>query len=54
MNKNVTIITEPTGKKFALINDLRFKGKTQEEWKEIEGYLKEYIGKYYEISFGGL
>lgn len=50
MNKNVTIITEPTGKKFALINDLRFKGKTKEEWKEIEGYLKEYIGKYYEIS----
>ena len=50
MSKNVTIITEPTGKRFALINDLRFKGKTKEEWKEIEVYLKEYIGKYYEIS----
>ena len=35
MSKNVTIITEPTGKRFALINDLRFKGKTKEEWKEI-------------------
>ena len=41
MNKNVTIITEPTGEKFALINDIRFKGKTKEEWKEIEVYLKE-------------
>lgn len=50
MNNTVTIITEPTGKKIALINDLRFKGKTKEEWKEIESYLKEYIGKYYEIS----
>ena len=50
MNKTVTIITEPTGEKFALINDIRFKGKTKEEWKEIEVYLKEYIGKYYEIS----
>ena len=50
MNNNVTIITEPTGNKFVLINDLRFKGKTKEEWKEIEEYLKEYIGKYYEIS----
>lgn len=50
LNRNVTIITEPTGNKFVLINDLRFKGKTKEEWKEIEGYLKEYIGKYYEIS----
>ena len=50
MNKNVIIITEPTGKKIVLINDLRFKGKTREEWKEIEEYLKEYIGKCYEIS----
>ena len=38
-------ITEPTGEKFALINDIRFKGKTKEEWKEIEVYLKEYIVK---------
>lgn len=50
MSENVTGITEPTGKKFVLINDIRFKGKTREEWKEIEEYLKEYIGKYYEIS----
>ena len=50
MSECVTIITEQTGKRFVLINDLRFKGKTKEEWKEIEGYLKEYIGKYYEIS----
>lgn len=50
LSNHVTIITELTGKRFALINDLRFKGKTKEEWKVIEGYLKEYIGKYYEIS----
>ncbi len=50
MDSNVTIITEPTGKRIVLINDLRFKGKTKEEWYEIEAYLKEYIGKYYEIS----
>ena len=39
MNKNVTIIIEPTGKRFVLINDLRFKGKTK------EGILKK-ITKY--------
>ena len=50
MNNHVTIITEPTGKRFVLINDLRFSFKTKEEWNIIEGYLKEYIGKYYEIS----
>ena len=46
---NVVIITEPSGKKIVLINDLRFKGKNKEEWNEIEDYLKEYVGKYYEI-----
>ena len=50
MNQNVIIITEPTGEKFVMINDLRFKGKTKEEWNDIEIYLKEYIGKYYEIA----
>ena len=38
MSKNITIITEPEGKKIVLINDIRFKGKTREEWKEIEDY----------------
>ena len=50
MSNNITIITDAIGKKIVLINDLRFKGKTQEEWNEIEIFLKEYIGKYYEIS----
>ena len=48
--KNITVITDPEGKKIVLINDIRFKGKTKEEWNDIEFYLKEYIGKYYEIS----
>lgn len=50
MAKNVVIITDPEDKKTVLIHDVRFKGKSKEEWKEIEKYLKEYIGKYYEIS----
>ena len=50
MSNNITIITDAIGKKIVLINDLRFKGKTKEEWNEIEIFLKEYIGKYYEIS----
>lgn len=50
MNNNVTTITDPEGKKIVLINDIRFRGKTKEEWNEIERYLKEYVGLYYEIS----
>jgi len=50
VNNNVTTITDPEGKKIVLINDIRFRGKTKEEWNEIEKYLKEYVGLYYEIS----
>lgn len=39
MSQNIVIVTEPTGKKFVLINDLRFKDKTKEEWNEIENFL---------------
>ena len=37
-------------KKIVLINDIRFKGKKREDWKEVENYLKEYVGKFYEIA----
>ena len=50
MFKNVVIITDQEGKKIVLINNVRFKGKSKEEWKEIEKYLKKYIGKCYKIS----
>jgi len=50
LSSNVSTITDPEGKKIVLINDIRFRGKTKEEWNEIERYLKEYVGLYYEIS----
>ena len=50
MDRNVNIILEPNGKKIVLINDIRFKCKKKEDWKEVEDYLKEYIGEFYEIE----
>lgn len=50
MVRNVNIILEPNGKKIVLINDIRFKCKKKEDWKEVEEYLKEYIGEFYEIE----
>ena len=50
MDRNVNIILEPNGKKIVLINDIRFKCKKKEDWKEVEEYLKEYIGEFYEIE----
>ena len=32
-----------------IINDIRFKGRRGIDWKEVEDYLKEYIGNCYEI-----
>ena len=50
MERNINIITDLDGKKIVLINDVWFKGKTREEWQNIESHLKEYIGKCYEIA----
>ena len=49
-NRNVNIITDADGKKLVLINDIRFKAKVRDDWKIVEEYLKEYIGKFYEIE----
>ena len=38
------------GRKIVVINDIRFKGKTVKEWDEIEKFLYEYVGKFYEIE----
>ena len=37
------------GKKIVVISDIRFKGKRNINWEEVEQYLKEYIGDCYEF-----
>ena len=32
-----------------MINDIRYKSRRSIDWSEIEIYLKQYIGEYYEI-----
>lgn len=46
--RNVEIVHND-GKSIVVIHDIRFKGKRKINWKEVEKYLKEYVGKYYEI-----
>ena len=48
--KNVNVICDVDGKKVVLINDIRFKSRRTNNWVEIEEYLKEYIGNYFEIA----
>jgi len=50
MDRNVNIIVGLNGEKIVLINDIRFKGKKREDWKEVENYLKEYVGEFYQIE----
>ncbi len=49
-DKKISIISEANGKKVVLINDIRFKSRRTISWTDVEKYLKEYIGNYYEIA----
>ena len=48
--KNINTITDLDGTKIVLINDVRFKSRHNFDWDDVETYLKEYIGEFYEIE----
>jgi hypothetical protein len=50
MDKSVSIVTDLDGTKIVIINDIRFQSRRRIDWNEVEQYLKEYIGEYFEIS----
>ena len=49
MDKKISVISDWDGKKIVVISDIRFKGKRNINWEEVEQYLKEYIGDCYEF-----
>lgn len=49
-NRNVSIIRDTDDNKIVVIHDIRFKGKRSVWWEDVEEYLKEYIGEFYEIA----
>lgn len=46
---NIDIIRDADGNKIVMINDIRFKGKRRIDWEDVEAYLRQYIGDFYEI-----
>lgn len=44
-----SVIEDLDGRKIVMIHDIRFRGKRKINWKEVEQYLKQYIGEVYEI-----
>lgn len=50
MERNISIIQEANGNRIVVINDIRFKGKRNINWDEVEQYLKQYVGKSIRIT----
>ena len=48
--RNVSIIQDIDGNQIVLINDVIFKGKRSVEWKDVEKYLRQYVGEFYQIA----
>ena len=48
--RNVLIIQDIDGNQIVLINDVIFKGKRSVEWKDVEKYLRQYVGEFYQIA----
>jgi len=51
--RNVSVIQDADGKNIVVINDIIFKGKRSVNWKEVRGYLKRYVGEFFEIASTG-
>ena len=49
MDRNISIITDLEERKIVVIHDIYFKGKRRIKWKDVEEYLKQYIGDFYEV-----
>lgn len=49
-NRNVSIIRDTDGNKIVMIHDIRFKGKRNICWDEVEEYLRQYIVEFYRIA----
>ncbi|WP_310603115.1 hypothetical protein [Anaerosporobacter sp.] len=49
-DRNISIIKDSNNNKIVMIHDIRFKGKRSVCWEEVEEYLKEYIGEFFEIA----
>ena len=48
--RNVSVIQDTNGNNIVVINDIIFKGKNSIQWKEVEEYLRRYIGEFYTIA----
>lgn len=50
MERNIFVIKDVNGNQIVMINDIRFKGRQNIKWDEVEQYLKQYVGEFVEIA----
>ena len=50
MKRKVNVIEDLDGNKIVFIHDIRFKGKRSVDWKDVEAYLRQYVGEIYTIE----
>lgn len=50
MDRKVNVIEDLDGKKTVFIHDILFKGKRSVNWSEVEEYLRQYVGEFYQIE----
>ncbi len=50
IKRNVSVIQDIDGKNIVMINDIAFKGKRSVEWSDVEKYLRQYVGDFYQIA----
>lgn len=48
--RNISVIQDVDGRNIVVINDILFKGRRSIEWRDVETYLKKYIGEFYQIT----
>ena len=50
IKRNVSVIQDVDGNNIVMINDIIFKGKRSVEWSDVEKYLRQYVGDFYQIA----
>ena len=50
IKRNVSVIQDIDGNNIVMINDIAFKGKRSVEWSDVEKYLRQYVGDFYQIA----
>ena len=53
MNTHYSVIKDADNRNIVIINDIRFRGKRKINWSEVEEYIKQYIGSFFEIAESG-